>query len=88
MNISEAIDILTKERFSKKAPKWKNLERDLNQFAVECIDAALQDAHAGQTDVSVVQCKGCGFIISSLLTNQGCPNCGIDDLTEDIRVEK
>ena len=87
MKISQAIDILTKERFSKKAPKWKGLERDLNEVALQCIDATLQDAQKGQIDTEVVQCKGCGFIVSSLLTNQGCPNCGIDDLTENIHVE-
>ena len=86
MKISQAIDILTKERFSKKAPKWKGLERDLNEVALQCIDATLQDAQKGQIDADVVQCKSCGFIFSSLLTNQGCGNCGVDDLTGNIGV--
>jgi hypothetical protein len=86
MKIQEAKDILIQEQFSKKTVKWKGLQRDLTEYALECISATLQDQKNYNQDV--VQCKGCGFVISSLLTTDGCPNCGVDDLSLEIKKDQ
>lgn len=78
MKISDAIDILTKEQLFGRTPKG----RSMSDFAKESVRATLEDQKNYESDV--VQCLGCGFIVSSLLVTDGCPNCGVIDLTENI----
>jgi len=78
MNISEAIDILSKEKSLGRTPQG----RALSDYAKETVDATLVDDK--NHNMNVVQCLGCGFIVSSLLVADGCPNCGAIDMTEDI----
>lgn len=78
MKISEAIQILNRERSLKRTPKG----RSMSEYATECIEASLQDSKNYESNI--VECLGCGFIFSSLLSDSGCPNCGVIDLTENV----
>ena len=75
MQISEVLDVLNIEKILGKTP-WG---RPLSEYAVEVIEATMQDEKNHHVDI--IQCLGCGFIFSSLLTSEGCPNCGVLDLT-------
>ena len=61
MKISDGINILNAEKILGRTPKG----RPLNQFAIESLDATLQDIKNQDNELS--QCLGCGFIISILL---------------------
>lgn len=78
MKISDCIEIIQKELVLGRTPRG----RSVSDFAKETIKAMLQDQKNYQNDV--VQCLGCGFIVSSLLVTDGCPNCGAIDLTENV----
>ena len=80
MNISEAMAVLNVEKTLGRTPSG----RPLSEYAKETIMAAIEDEKNHSTNV--VQCLGCGFITSSLLTSEGCPNCGVLDLTFDIEI--
>lgn len=78
MNISELILVLKTERILGRTPNG----RAINEYAVRALDSAISDEKNYHIDI--VKCMGCGFIISSLLVEDGCPNCGSIDLTENI----
>lgn len=78
MKISEATDILQKEQALGRTPSG----RALSDYAIQTVGATLEDQKNYQ--MNVIKCMGCGFIVSSLLVADGCPNCGAIDLTEDI----
>jgi len=54
----------------------------LSDYAIKTVGATLVDQKNYQMDV--IQCLGCGFVVSSLLVADGCPNCGAIDLSENI----
>jgi len=78
MNISEAINTLNAEKEFRRTPTG----RSLTEVAIENIEAALEDKK--NYGAEVVKCLGCGFIISSLLTPSGCPNCNSKDMSRDV----
>jgi len=80
MKISESIDILKKEKVLERTPKG----RPISEYGIKSIEATLEDTKNYEN--SVLECLGCGFIISSLLVSDGCNNCGAIDLTENITV--
>lgn len=82
MKISEGIEILRAEKILGKTPK----ARPLSDFAKETVEATLADQKNYETEL--IECLGCGMIVSSLLTSEGCPNCGVQDLSMDIKIEK
>jgi len=78
MNISDTIPILKMEQILGRTPRG----RAISEYAVETLNAAISDEKNHGSNV--VECMGCGFVISSLLIEDGCPNCGAIDLTENI----
>jgi len=78
MNIEQSKPILERQRIAKRTP----IGRPIQERAMEAIEAALNDVNNYGSEV--VQCESCGFIISILLTENGCPNCGIEQLTTNI----
>ena len=81
MKISEVLHILMAEKVFRRTP----LGRPLTEYALETIDAALEDKI--NQDQDATRCLNCGFIISSLLVPEGCNNCGGKDLTTGIIIE-
>ena len=79
MNIEQAQQILSRQKISKRTP----FGRPIHDRAIEGIDAVLADT--GNYGSDIVQCESCGFAISILLTETGCPNCGIEELTTNIK---
>jgi rubrerythrin len=78
MNIEQAKTILNRQMVSERTPKG----RPIHENAIEALEATLQDeANYGS---QVVQCESCGFVISILMTQAGCPNCGIEELNTKI----
>jgi len=80
MKISDVLNILTAEGIFERSP----IGRPLTELAIETIKASLNDKK--NYDQEVIQCKNCGFVISSLLVPSGCVSCGSKDLTKDIIV--
>ena len=78
MNVEEAKKILNVEKTVKRTPYG----RPIHDGAINGIEATLLDEN--NFGVDVVQCKSCGFVISILLTENGCPNCGIEELNTNI----
>ena len=78
MNIVEAIYILNKEKSLGRTPNG----RALSDYAKKTVDTTLKDNK--NHHMNVLKCLGCGFVVSSLLVADGCPNCGAIDLTENI----
>ncbi len=78
MKISEAIPILNREQTLERTPKG----RSISEYAIETLSSTISDQKNYHMDV--IGCLGCGFVISSLLVSDGCPNCGAIDLTENI----
>lgn len=70
MQISQILDVLNTEYELGKTPKgnW------LNNFAKESLLAVISDQ--SNHNAEACQCDNCGFIISILLTDEGCPHCG------------
>ena len=78
MQISEALQVFHMEKALARTP-WG---RPMNEYAVQVIEAAISDEKNHNSDVA--QCLGCGLAMSSLTTSDGCPNCGVLDLTLDV----
>ena len=78
MKISDFIEILEREKVLNRTPKG----RPISEFAKEAVEATLQDKKNYEMDV--IQCLGCGLIVSSLLVSEGCPNCGVIDMTLNV----
>ena len=78
MKISEGINILTREVTLARTPSG----RPLDEFAVESLQSIIGDQANHGNDL--VKCLGCGMVISSLLTSEGCPNCGVEEFTLEI----
>lgn len=78
MKILEVLHTLIAEKVFKRTP----LGRPLTEYAVENIGAALEDKNNQSQEA--IMCLNCGFVISSLLVPEGCPNCGGKDLTTEI----
>lgn len=78
MKIRDGIEILKSEKILGRTVKaWP-----LSEYAQEIAEATLSDQKNHENDL--IQCLNCGFIFSSLLSSDGCPNCGVIDLTLDI----
>jgi hypothetical protein len=69
------------ERVFRRTP----LGRPITEYALDSIDAALEDKDNQNQDATV--CKNCGMIGSSLLVPEGCNNCGGKDLSTNIITE-
>lgn len=82
MKIKDSINVLQTQKILGLTPKG----RGLTDNAISYIDASLQDIDNYNQDV--IECLNCGFIWSSLLSADGCPNCGNLDLTKDIGNKK
>jgi len=78
MNIDQAKTILVKQQAVSRTP----FGRPIHERALEAIDSALQDVN--NYGMKAVQCESCGFVISILLTETGCPNCGVEELRTNI----
>lgn len=81
MKISEAKHILAKEEALGRTPKG----RPISEYGMNSLVATREDDKNHEMDV--IECLGCGFVISSLLVMEGCPNCGALDMTENITAE-
>ena len=80
MKISDVLHILMAEKVFRRTP----LGRPLTEYAIETIEAALEDKM--NQDQDAIVCKNCGLIQSSLLVPEGC-SCGSKDLTTNIITE-
>jgi rubrerythrin len=85
MKVSEGINILKTQMVLGKTPATppsNEFSRPLSDYAKECVQSVLSDEKNYESEL--IQCLGCGFIISVLLASEGCPNCGVQDLTSNI----
>lgn len=80
MNIEQSKTVLNRQMISKRTP----FGRPIQEKAVAALESTLQDESNYGNEV--VQCESCGFVISILLTPNGCPNCGIEELRTNIIV--
>jgi len=74
MKISDNIDLLRAEMVLERTP----VGRPLAEYAKEAVEATIKDEKNYGSDLT--ECLGCHFIASILLTSNGCPNCGVEDL--------
>ena len=79
MNIEQAFKILNRQRVSDRTPAG----RPIHSGAIQAIESTLSDEKNYGSEA--VQCESCGFVISILLTEGGCPNCGIEEMNTNIR---
>jgi hypothetical protein len=79
VNIEQAQLILSREKAVKRTPYG----RPIHDVAIDGLESTLDDVK--NYDNEVVQCESCGFVVSILLTENGCPNCGIEELTTNIK---
>ena len=88
MKIANITPDLKAELYFGKTP----IGRSVNDEAKASIEAALSDTK--NYEVDAIKCLNCGIMLSSLLVQSGCPNCGGSDLTtiigkdESLRGEK
>ena len=78
MNISAVLNTLIAEKVFKRTPSG----RPLSEYAVEVIEATLEDQ--SNYEQEAIKCLNCNFIGSSLLVPEGCVSCGGKDLTTKI----
>jgi len=71
MNISDSLKIMLAEQVFKRTPNG----RPITDFAIETIKASMEDKK--NYDQNIMECANCGLIVSSLLVESGCPNCGL-----------
>ena len=82
MKISEGISLLNTELLLLRTP----CGRPINEYAQECIEATISDTK--NHSQSLISCRNCCIILSSLLTSDGCPNCHGHDLDiEDVNIQ-
>jgi rubrerythrin len=79
MNIENKKTTLIRQKVSLRTP----FGRPIHTTALEALNSALEDEKNYSNDV--VQCKSCGYVISILLTQNGCPNCGVEELSTNIQ---
>jgi Zn finger protein HypA/HybF involved in hydrogenase expression len=80
MKISEALSVLNTQLIFERTPKG----RAITEYAANTLKAILEDKK--NWDFSVVKCKNCGIILSSLLVESGCKNCGSKDLELNVTI--
>ena len=78
MNIEQSQPVLQRQLVSNRTP----FGRSIQESALAAIQATIQDSANYGSDA--IQCISCGFVISILMTEGGCPNCGIENLTTKI----
>ncbi len=80
MLIQDGLHILKTQLMLKRTPKG----RPITNYALQCLESVMGDEKNYQSNL--VKCKNCGFVISSLLVEEGCPNCNyleLDEITEE-----
>ena len=78
MNIEQVQDILRQELALERTPKG----RPISELGKNAIEAVLSDEK--NYGVMAVKCLNCGMVFSSVLSHNGCPNCGGMDLTANL----
>ena len=76
MTIQDGLNILKIQLILKKTLKG----RPITNYALQCLQSVIEDQN--NYNSSIVKCKNCGFVISSLLVEEGCPNCNYVELDE------
>jgi len=81
MNIEQAKPTLVRQRISGRTPNGM----PINDYALEVLNISIEDT--GNHHIEFVQCQNpkCGFVISMLLTEGGCPNCGVENFSTTMR---
>jgi len=79
MKISEVIPILKMELNFARTPSG----RSISEYAQDVLRASIEDTK--NYEQSIIKCKNCCIITSSLLAGEGCPNCGGHDLSQDVK---
>jgi Zn finger protein HypA/HybF involved in hydrogenase expression len=74
MKIIDNIDLLRAEMVLERTPTG----RALTEYAKEIVESTIKDEKNYENELT--ECLGCHFIASILLTSDGCPNCGVEDL--------
>lgn len=74
MKIADSIDLLRAEMVLEKTPTG----RSLTEYAKEILESTIKDEKNYGSELT--ECLGCHFVASILLTSNGCPNCGVEDL--------
>ena len=75
MTINEAKNIMNAELLFGRTPKG----RLITDYGKKCIQASLDDIDNYNSPAS--KCLACGMVVSSLIIENGCVNCGGLDLT-------
>ena len=81
MKILDLKSVLLAQKLFGRTPSG----RSITDYAKDTIRATLDDEK--NWDMEATKCLNCCFIASSLLFENGCPNCGGHDLTLDINEE-
>ena len=79
MTIQESIGNIKAQILLKKTSgesPW-----DINPVALKAVEATVSDVQ--NYPMIAVKCLNCGLILSSLLVEKCCPNCGCLDLEEE-----
>lgn len=82
MKINDSINLINTQIKLLKTPKG----RPITDYALKCLQSMVSDTN--NQDINVLTCLNCGLLISNLLIEKGCPNCGgldIDD-TQSIKI--
>lgn len=79
MKISEALDTLVIQLRLGRTPKG----RIITDFGKENLKSCIEDT--ANHDYEATKCKNCGLIISALLVQEGCPNCGGLDFDSNVQ---
>ena len=78
MTISDGLNLIKTQLILGRTPK----AMPITGYALQCLDSVLQDSE--NYGATIVKCKNkaCCFVISGLLVENGCPNCGYPRLDE------
>ena len=81
MNIQKSLSRIKTQLLLNKTVGSKSGSWDLSLDAVASVEATVNDQ--ANYHVAAVKCSNCGLLISSLLVEVRCPNCGGLDFEEE-----
>ncbi len=74
MKIKQALPEIQRQILLKRTMEG----RGISDYAVDALQAIIDDV-GNHDNADAVKCRGCGLIMSSALTMDGCIYCGVED---------
>ncbi len=83
MTIKESLSRIKKQLILKQTVgvDGKAWEPEITKEALDCVKATIEDVH--NYNAIAMKCVNCGLLISQLLLEARCPNCGNLKFTEE-----